>query len=33
MRPVFYNYLDRSNGDTAGGVQYITPELRNLLGR
>ncbi len=33
MRAVFYNYLDRSNSDTRDGVQYITPEIRNLLGR
>lgn len=33
MRAVFYNFIDRSNGDTREGVQHITPELRNLLGR
>lgn len=28
---MFYNYLDRSNGDARSTVQYITHEIRNLL--
>lgn len=30
---MFYSYLDRSNGDARSTVQYITPEIRNLLAR